>query len=82
MHFLCIFAFITNFLYQLGRIASHKFSIVILVCLRALAHLAFVFALALISFDVCRHVPSLGVSNTIENNGSQMHHKCKSKRKC
>ena len=42
---------------------------------RALAHLAF--ALALISFDVCRYPSSLGVSSTIENNGNQMH--CKRK---
>ena len=32
--------------------------------IRALAHLV----LALISFDVCRYLPSLGVSSTIENN--------------
>ena len=31
--FLCIFALSTNCLYRFGRLASHKFSIVLLVCL-------------------------------------------------
>ena len=35
--------------------------------LRARAHLEFAFSLDLISFDVCRYLPLLGVSSTIEN---------------
>ena len=38
--------------------------------LRARAHLAYAFAFELISFEVCRYFQSLGVSSTIENNGS------------
>ena len=48
--------------------------------LRAPAHLVFAFVLVLIFFDVCRYVPSLGVSSTTENNESQMHRRRKSKR--
>ena len=44
---------------------------------RTLAPLAFV--LVLISFDVYRYLPSLGVSSTTENDGSQMNRKRKSK---
>ena len=44
-------------------------------------NVATMFALALICFDVCRYLPLLGVSSTIENNGSRMHRKRESKRK-
>ena len=69
-------------LFSKNIVSSFVFSFLLpcsLATLRARAHLAFAFALALLFFDVCRYLPSLGVFSTIENNGSQMH--CKSKRK-
>ena len=48
--------------------------------LHVCSHLAFVFATIL--FDICRIVPSLDVIGIVGNNGTQMHHKSKCKRKC
>ena len=36
------------------------------ICIWARSHFAFAFALVLISFDVCRYLPSLSVNSTIE----------------
>ena len=66
---------------RVGNKLSTKYKVLSVHHVRVRAHLAFAFALALLFFDVCRYLPLLGVSSTIENNESQMHRKRKSKRK-